>query len=44
MYADGSYNHYVPYEQRVEGNVDDYIRAANYEPDQSDYGIQTPRV
>ena len=43
MYADGSYNHYTPYEQCVEDNVDDYIRAASYENDQCSYGIHDLR-
>jgi len=39
MYADGSYNQYTPYEQCAEDIVDDYIRVASYETDQSNYGI-----
>jgi ATP-dependent DNA helicase HFM1/MER3 len=43
MYADGSYGHYMPYEQSVDDNVDDYIRSASYENDRSNYGIQNLR-
>jgi hypothetical protein len=43
MYAGGSYGPYMPYEQSVDDNVDDYIRSASYENDRSNYGIQNPR-
>jgi ATP-dependent DNA helicase HFM1/MER3 len=43
MYPDGSYGRYMPYEQSVDDNVDDYIRSASYENDRSNYGIQNPR-
>jgi hypothetical protein len=38
MYADDPYSQYMPYEQCVDDNVDDYIRTASYENNHSNYG------